>query len=1629
VAYPNIKQDANGNYYVQGIQEANISQQQYDYNEIVQASQYITGPEGDAARKTISSNPNASAGIIAGLYKNGSIGNSDLVNTFLKIDKETADQRAKDAFEEAQKISKQNFQKTIWGRAWQDLKFSTRGAGMALFTPIESFFGGLRNKIAVVAKLKQLEDQGKIDTWGNPTNPGDTKESLGIPSILELLNPFNNLKQTTTFQAAKQGVTEGFSKIDLGEGFFPSEESGAGFKARQEQMKYGKVAVIIDGEQAKDAEGNLIYRPYSPIDPVSFIMTGGHLEDGNARFINAIGELGFMVVGDPAAAYAKLARSKKQLEQAVKFAGGVKTAKEAQKLTLLETQIAEKALETDRSLEALQTGRVDGKLSLLTQTEREAAYKTALEAELKLRDEKGAISLNYGAVADFLSGPKGSHIIDAIANLDDYKAIRAISKKGGKPGFTVDQSIALANAKNREEVLAAIAPYIAEGSVAQNLLESGNVTSRLLSKIVPGKVAKPAQGITGWAAKGIRKVPYIEKGLTGLSKSYSTYVPNTGSFVHFADKDALIDTITSYGRSTKLDEATIASLVDEVAFAKDASTAGFNATTKLFNAIFESNKAAFAKAGISNEKLTELTRVFDADRKTQSSYWAELHASGANIDFVFAGGKKISLSGPHLESEFLNSMIYFPAAKEIMAEIAKVGRLSKATLGVSGKVTQPLDAFTNQFWKKVVLTRPAYVIRNISEEQIRVMATGHASFFSNPIVAMGMWLGREGGPKWKSVLNSFDPYRHTVAGKNFKLASSADELAHESLAHDTAFDDYLDFMAMQSWGASSEIEKIAGLRGYKNVQYGEPGFWDGIANEIRILRQSNIAKVVARTEPGREKATLDYFLRGEGKDAWARLVNARNEKVKAWLLTDEGARAYLFDGVTDGGRAASLRARIEEVAGQGGESSAAIRKLIADGSFETTGYSLRVPVAEDSAINSIKNSKAISENRKSIKDANQVFAGQLEKLFKDKGNWNGIRFKVPDPTTVITTGAKGRINDLVDKFFDHAIQFEKTTTMGPEWRMKYWDVARTMALSADETAIQLMRSSAEKSLRPIIGFNGARLGDKHAAWDILNKAKGDGPLSIDEIHQYASRAANQHVAELFYNASKKRLLWHQLRLIAPFGQAWGDTATKWSKLAFDNPDQVYKIGRGLNWIQSPESSALYQFTDAKDYYDPNQGFFFTDPQSGQRQFFVPFMSTGMNFMTNLFRGKVSTQGAFAAAANPQSFNFALGSGVVLPGFGPGVSFGLNILDSLSKNPLDKLPPAWKDSMYKLIYPFGQPDLSTASGAISSITSANIGRVFAGVSQSEESYAASFAPVMNYLASGGEYDLDNPEDQTRLVADTNKFAQYFMFMRGIFGFASPVAIQPKDLTKDKDGNLMLSSALYADFRALEEESGSNRNTAYAKFLDLYGPEQVFAIISSTSGGPNNLYTYKMIMDDPSVVDQYSDTYGYFYPNGGFSQELYRWQMRNNKRERLTSQEILEKATNVRYYAAKDRLLARSVGEGWDSKRLEVAMSQLSDSYELRNRKVIFDASKEPRVLAQLQKAAYDERFIDSDAVTGLRDYLYLRDQAIEASGRVTLKNQSSLPQREWLAQQALVIIQKHPEFQKLYYSFFKKELEG
>jgi hypothetical protein len=172
------------------------------------------------------------------------------------------------------------------------------------------------------------------------------------------------------------------------------------------------------------------------------------------------------------------------------------------------------------------------------------------------------------------------------------------------------------------------------------------------------------------------------------------------------------------------------------------------------------------------------------------------------------------------------------------------------------------------------------------------------------------------------------------------------------------------------------------------------------------------------------------------------------------------------------------------------------------------------------------------------------------------------------------------------------------------------------------------------------------------------------------------------------------------------------------------------------------------------------------------------------------------------------------------------------------------------------------------------------------------------------------------------------------------------------------------------------------------------------------------------------------YGTFYPNGELSQVLYKFQQMQGTFAKMGAKDIMKAVTNVRYKAAKDRLQARSVAEGWSSATYDEQKKNLTDAYYSRG----FDPEKQDwawrdNAISQLQRAVKDESLTESEALMGARAYLVQRDKALTASGMKTFKNTASEPQREWLAQEAIKLLAKYPDFQKIFYSYFKSELEG
>jgi len=369
-----------------------------------------------------------------------------------------------------------------------------------------------------------------------------------------------------------------------------------------------------------------------------------------------------------------------------------------------------------------------------------------------------------------------------------------------------------------------------------------------------------------------------------------------------------------------------------------------------------------------------------------------------------------------------------------------------------------------------------------------------------------------------------------------------------------------------------------------------------------------------------------------------------------------------------------------------------------------------------------------------------------------------------------------------------------------------------------------------------------------------------------------------------------------------------------------------------------------------------------------------------------------------------------------------------LLSTFNQSFFDNMPQGIKNWMF----PFGRADFSNS--LISAVIPSNWNKVLSGMEGNQATYAGTFKPVMNYLSSGGNFNLDDPNDQAKLIHSTDLFSRWFSVMRGVVGLFSPASLQVQALAKDTNGDVTTQIAVYNDFQKMLTDNGGDYNKAVFDFLDTYGANQAFAIISASTGnGPSNWDSYKLVTSNPDIVTKYSDIWGFIAPGGGLAPEMYKWNLVNGSKKVLNPKEILQKVNNLRYYAARDGLLAK-VAAGTMSK----------DQYQEANKFIkasmgggptsTSDFNKFSRVIFQMNTISSDKRFAEMPAVAGLRDYMALRNKALSSLGKgATDKLAGSSPeviaQRAWLSEQAIWIVRDNPDFQKLFYEFFANELEG
>lgn len=1283
----------------------------------------------------------------------------------------------------------------------------------------------------------------------------------------------------------------------------------------------------------------------------------------------------------------------------------------------------------------------------LSKEQKLKAWADSLENLAGIKQPDGTAEFAYQKVAEFLTAGHGSAAIDKLARMTDWKQIWRAGK--GKIDSTLAQE--LANATTTDEVLRAIAPFVKRGDLTGGSLIP-SVTERLGTNFAEKTSAikdslqfllPAAKVLTGVGARVQHRMIEHEKvanlfngfqaGVKGqinlfykpLKKAYETKI-KSGTLVNIHDTEAMLTSIENFGKAVKLDQKTLDNIIQEVATAATPALRGYAASVKMMEATF--NQYANKIPAKLKDEFRRATTQFESSNEKMSSYWATRHINGANLEFINVAGEKVILPGPHLSSELLNSSVYLPSPADYMRLISKVAKLP--THGAASKVA---DKLISDWWKKMQLVRPAFVIRNIAEEQLRVYGTGHISFFNNPGVAMSMWLGREDGSEFRKFLYRLDQHKHNAFGNTFSTGSDIEDIVNEETAQ-VLKNSFVNIISADSKGSFDDrAVKVLSLKNVGAVGFGHERFFDGVANQLRILNADNMSRIVAGATPKevadaiklgstRENAVVEYFFSGPGKIELEQFAASAPEDFRNFLRTKDGVKKFLYTGKNKDGQDISKLGRILEITG----GNTSLREMIIKGKTTVGNVMYKIPNPQTEAINSISNAKQIRASKKALLDSQAEFAKSIKKTFSDAGDWKNALVNVPSKNLAYYESKADRYG-FVDKFFDVSTQFEKNSTYGPEFRQAYWDAINEISGALNSDAKAKLADVAEGSLRPLL-FRGKKIGDSHPVWNAFKNATGNGPLSIEDAHIYADNYAREHVKELFYDANTKRLLFHQLRLVGPFMNAWEDTIHKWSKIGIENPIQVYKGIKTLNWLSSPESSSLYQMTDARDYYNPNEGFFFSDPETGQQMFWVPFVGTIMSKFAGGLTGNNYKGAPIAFATNPMSFNFALGAGSILPGVGPGVTIPISMLATWNQGFIDNMP----EGIRNWLFPFGRSDFS--SGIQSAILPANWNRIAGGLLGIKDTYASAYKPVMQYLSNGANYNLDNPDDQLKLANDTDKFARWFGIMRGVTGLVSPSSLQLKALAQDGNGDALLQFTLYKDFSDMLVANDGNYNKAVGDFLDTYGATAIFAIIgSSTGSGPSNWDSYKFVTKNPDVATKYGDIWGYVYPGGGLSQEMYKWNLINGSKKKLTPTQMVERANNTRYYASLDMLLAKVDAGLLDKNQFQDAKESLKLSMN-GGPKSSTDFNKFDRVMFQLKELSNDNRFVDVPSVAGLRDYLLLRDGAMAKLGKSSTdklvgSNDSVKQIRAWLSEQALWIIKDNPDFQKIFYQFFSNELEG
>lgn len=1003
-------------------------------------------------------------------------------------------------------------------------------------------------------------------------------------------------------------------------------------------------------------------------------------------------------------------------------------------------------------------------------------------------------------------------------------------------------------------------------------------------------------------------VPEVIRG-NGLQKRLQLYfAPSFGRLVDANDPASALKDLYRFGLQSK-------------AFLKE-SAEGTNLANKLLNNAIDAygkggdigaslNKVVadwlegdFYKALIDSgvkesvaKAATDITRKFNDD----ANLAADMNKGVYGIDMTgknFPDSAVLKANGVELPggvsrallSTQINNTIYLPELNKVIKASNQMtknlqGNMTKLVDKIGGEKSEAfiqfLDWYNSDIFKPLALLKPAWTVKVIGEEQLRLVSRGISFAPLAPIQIVARMFGRsvgaeEGGKLRKGV----DPL----------LPSEA---AGGSFASDLAYQDSLTGIN----NVRTSRRKILNPGRWQNVGKGDKNYNEAVVRTVYQIINDDVAVDIARIEASgltplqkqqEFRLLADRLKNKDLRERLEKVVGEQSHPFHKALQSDEVALEYVY----------YLRANVNQSLGgkviadettsalnwvQDTASQQLLEMVANKGKFVTTNGK-QMDFFATAAI--AKNKAKADKIKKKIgeKDFEQIaddyIKGKISDedlkivapLFKEAQDdlVNAFLGTYYDELPGITRGfisPKFEVEGLYEKTINNAFQVlmslqTNKLSRSPAFRRLYWKrVSETIEFLGKDARDEMVQI-ANKSLKEFTQYDPILDGYLKK----INSAGYSGPKeAITDVQIYDKMIASDALTQtkkLLYDISERTVVGDSLRFAFPFLEAYLEIFKTWT-------DITSKAG-GKNLVNL--NKLVQSGSEPNPLADPTgqRGFFYTNPVNGEEVFAYP--GTGL-IQKHMFPELQDTGVEASFPVYVSSINLVAD---IMPGIGPIIRvpasyFRKNFPEEGAINQFlfgDFAPPrnllegavpfpAWLKKFYQAYKKGGT-------------SSPELNRLFNNTVI--DTYKA--------LIYAGAIDDSTPEGAEEGLKLATNYAQKIFIIRGASQLIGPSgAASPLWSVTEKSGKSLFVEALADTYRDYKAAADGDDYGATQRFIQEFGVDPTAMLTSksrSVVARPQTVFSSEWARNNEDLYEDFNSTAFYLTPtdvDNEFSYDAY------------------------------------------------------------------------------------------------------------------------------------------------------------